>query len=213
MALTGSLDPTKPFPVFADITNAIQLLPDSNIRDILLAQVNASQGDVEKFRNGLAVWFDHSMDRVSGIYKRRIKWISLVVGILTAVILNADTVNVAQALWSDESLRAEIAAVATNFATQSASDKSTTTDPAATTQTLTALQANLHPFPLGWNYMPSSATGPEHGWIWQWISRIVGLSITAIAISLGAPFWFDLLTKFVSIRSTGKKPDRTEIIQ
>ena len=34
---------------------------------------------------------------------------------------------------------------------------------------------------------------------------IIGWLITALAISLGAPFWFDLLTKFVKFRSTGPK--------
>lgn len=34
-----------------------------------------------------------------------------------------------------------------------------------------------------------------------------GWLITALAISLGAPFWFDLLNKLVQLRSSGKKPD------
>ena len=33
---------------------------------------------------------------------------------------------------------------------------------------------------------------------------ILGWLITALAISLGAPFWFDLLTKLVNIRGTGQ---------
>ena len=30
--------------------------------------------------------------------------------------------------------------------------------------------------------------------------------ITAIALSLGAPYWFDLLSKIVSVRGAGRKP-------
>ena len=37
-------------------------------------------------------------------------------------------------------------------------------------------------------------------------NRWIGWLLTAFAISLGAPFWFDLLNKFISARSTGKKP-------
>jgi hypothetical protein len=38
-------------------------------------------------------------------------------------------------------------------------------------------------------------------------TKILGILLTAIAASLGAPFWFDLLNRFVSIRSTGKAPE------
>ena len=35
----------------------------------------------------------------------------------------------------------------------------------------------------------------------------IGLLILALAISLGAPFWFDALGKLAHLRTTGKKPD------
>jgi len=34
--------------------------------------------------------------------------------------------------------------------------------------------------------------------------------MTAIAISLGAPFWFDLLNKFIVVRSTVKPKEKAE---
>lgn len=39
----------------------------------------------------------------------------------------------------------------------------------------------------------------------NWFSMLIGWVITALAISLGAPFWFDLLNKIVSLRGTGTK--------
>lgn len=36
--------------------------------------------------------------------------------------------------------------------------------------------------------------------------KIAGFFITALAISLGAPFWFDLLNRFINLRVSGKKP-------
>jgi len=38
-------------------------------------------------------------------------------------------------------------------------------------------------------------------------TSVLGWLITAFAITLGAPFWFDLLNRFISLRSAGKKPD------
>jgi len=43
----------------------------------------------------------------------------------------------------------------------------------------------------------------EFFWNWKWI----GIVLTALALSLGAPFWFDLLRKLVALRSAGVKPE------
>ncbi|MBA4053587.1 MAG: hypothetical protein C0490_02645, partial [Marivirga sp.] len=51
--------------------------------------------------------------------------------------------------------------------------------------------------------------GPDK--VWYFLSGVgqnfFGLLITAVALSLGAPFWFDLLRRLVAIRSAGVKPE------
>ena len=42
-----------------------------------------------------------------------------------------------------------------------------------------------------------------------WLLKIIGLGITAVAISMGGPFWFDLLGKVIPMRGTGSKPTET----
>jgi hypothetical protein len=54
---------------------------------------------------------------------------------------------------------------------------------------------------LGWRGSLRDSTAQD------WFERILGWILTVLAISLGAPFWFDLLNKFVNIRSNGKSPD------
>lgn len=44
---------------------------------------------------------------------------------------------------------------------------------------------------------------------WDWLMKIVGLLMTAFAVSLGAPFWFDLLNKFIVVRSTVKPREKS----
>lgn len=39
-----------------------------------------------------------------------------------------------------------------------------------------------------------------------WARRLAGWIFTAVAMSLGAPFWFDLLNKFVNLRAAAKPP-------
>jgi hypothetical protein len=38
----------------------------------------------------------------------------------------------------------------------------------------------------------------------DWLLKVLGIFLTALAVSQGAPFWFDLLNRFVTIRSTIK---------
>lgn len=40
-----------------------------------------------------------------------------------------------------------------------------------------------------------------------WIIKILGILISALAVSQGSPFWFDLLSKTTNIRLAGQKPD------
>ena len=39
-----------------------------------------------------------------------------------------------------------------------------------------------------------------------WLTKLLGLVITGAAAAQGAPFWFDILKKFVNVRGTGTNP-------
>lgn len=41
---------------------------------------------------------------------------------------------------------------------------------------------------------------------WNFLTYIIGILITAVSLSFGAPFWFDLLVKAINIRGAGAKP-------
>ncbi|OAV45515.1 hypothetical protein [Lewinella sp. 4G2] len=57
------------------------------------------------------------------------------------------------------------------------------------------------PLGLGWEGVELRALTP-----YALISKLLGFLLTALAISMGAPFWFDLLKKLVNIRSAGNRP-------
>jgi hypothetical protein len=42
------------------------------------------------------------------------------------------------------------------------------------------------------------------------LSAVAGWFLTAFAASLGAPFWFETLTRFINIRGNGLKPEDSE---
>lgn len=54
--------------------------------------------------------------------------------------------------------------------------------------------------PLDWELKPADQQ--------SWWFKSLGWIFTALAISLGAPFWFDLLNKLVNLRGAGKTPEK-----
>ena len=43
-----------------------------------------------------------------------------------------------------------------------------------------------------------------------WLAKFVGLALTIGAVMLGAPFWFDLLSKLGRLRNSGAPPTATD---
>jgi len=233
-AVLGSVDVTKTLPTFDDVKKAIEEMPDSNIRDALLAQLTTVNGDLQLLHENVAAWFDNAMDRVSGVYKRHLKQVSFFVGMVLVLIVNADTLIVTQSLWGDASLRAAMVQSASALlATTKESGGANPAPPSQqTTQTGAAsapqssgtaslddrvkavirevgkAEQELRPLPLGWN---RASMPKEFTWtlLFIFVAKVVGLFLTAIAISLGAPFWFDLLSMFMRVRGTGDKPEKT----
>lgn len=61
--------------------------------------------------------------------------------------------------------------------------------------------------PMGWikgNYPEYNKSETIHIFILDWLAKLFGLLITAFAVSLGAPFWFDLLGKVSPLRKKDK---------
>jgi hypothetical protein len=213
MALIGSLETGKQVPLFADIKAAVEQLGNSNIKSALLASITEANSDLDKLRASIATWFDDAMDRLSGEYRRNLKMISLCVGLGVAVLMNADSLRVGRALWLDKDMREQTAKQAEAFVKQCKdaciAQKGDTADIQAASKNLQerwqATLSELRPLPIGWNEDWKSLKD----W-WWWPQKIIGLLVTGLALSLGAPFWFDLLNKFMSLRGTGQKPQRED---
>jgi hypothetical protein len=218
LALIGSLDPANPVPGIADIRNAVMRLPASSIRDTLLASLTEAGDSIDKLRTSIATWFDDSMERLSGAYKRKLKWISFLIGLGVTVAFNADSLNVAKILWTDADRRAAAVAAATK-AVQT--QPSTPEGDQALRDQLKATESALRSLPIGWGCVGNTggqsvsqcvvakikgAWGDKFGVV----TTILGWAMTIAALTLGAPFWFDTLQKFVNLRGAGAKPKRED---
>lgn len=172
-----------------EVQAVIDKIDDAHpLKRILTALLEDGEDAADKLKLKLAGWFDQGMDRISGWYKRRVKVIVFLIAAVLTVATNASTILIAEELWKNDALRTEIVAKATASAGSG-------TPPVVDSD-------SLKEFPVGW-----PDTMQERSTTW-WIKAVLGWFITIAAVSLGAPFWFDLLGKVASLKGSGNSPSR-----
>lgn len=197
------------------VSSAISKLPTSQVQRAMQVAVDRANGDLAQAQKNLEDWFNNSMDRVSGWYKRRTQLILFLLGLGAAVFLNLDTFAQLAVVSSDKALRDGMVAMAGKI------DKIDV----GTVDTMSGKFKSLG-VQMGWGGCAKDVTaciprpipqsvGCKEGicdsWpsFWDVIKMIFGWFVTAAAVTLGAPFWFDTLNKFMSVRSSLKPDDKS----
>ena len=96
-------------------TQHIQPETAKNFRDLL----DNSSNDINTFRNKLMKWFDETMDRASGWYKRKVGLILFWLGFLIAAAFNVDSIKIAQILANDKEARNQLVTMGVELAKDS----------------------------------------------------------------------------------------------
>lgn len=212
--------PTSPANLAIEVKKGLSRLPDGLAKETLMALLIDGEGQLDKFQTRVETWFDDAMDRVAGFYKQWAQYFALGFGLVAAVIFNVDSIEVAKTLWRDPVARAALVAGAQQQVR--AGLPATPTDEAAAKAQLKAIGEQIEklPLPIGWNgWGPAESKQP--GWRYEedinrflaWtkylVATLAGWLITGLAVSLGAPFWFDILKLLVNVRAAGPKPARS----
>ena len=164
-------------------------------KSALLALANGAARDRDELRTLIEEWFDGAMSRVSGWYKRKTQIIICVLSLLVAVGLNVNTVSIADRLVHDDAVRAAVVQQAAGATARSGDALEATAIKVSEVQRLG--------LPLGWNKRKGDPARPD---LRDHFARTVGgWLLTFLALSLGAPFWFDALSKLAGLRTTGKR--------
>ena len=180
----------------------------------------------EKFRCHLENWYNDSMDRASGWYKKYTQNFLLAIGLILAILFNVDSITVGKKLWFDKDARSGLISAAGSYVDKhteapkvpSQPGQSTLTRQELADQMKTTVQAfndvsETYLLPVGWHYSLAEyryhVTHPDEWQLIHILQQIAGWIITALALSLGAPFWFDLLNKFMVVRSTVKPQEKS----
>jgi hypothetical protein len=184
---------------------AISAIQDNDpLKNALLRLVDAAGNDMDRARANIEGWFNSTMDRVSGWYKRWSQGLIFVLGLLLVAALNVDTIDIGHGLARDPSLRQTLIAASQEVMKAQPNE--------AKDEARQRLQNEYDKLqklglPIGWDW-DDTVRWPGRD-PWRWLMKVIGLLITALAISLGAPFWFDVLNKFMIARSSVKPQEKT----
>jgi hypothetical protein len=190
-----------------DILERVQDLVDKStnpqVKRFLEDALTETKTEREKLLPALERPFNQVMERASGWYKRRVQVLLFVLALALASAINADSFVIGQRLWKNDVLRTAVAAQA----------QTTVSDKQAACVQATAAGTKQSPaqvagacfdqvkqldLPLGWSKSSSPSTTVEA------LAKAIGILLTAFALTLGAPFWFDTLSKLAQLRGTGR---------
>lgn len=182
------------------VSNAAEAL-DADVSKIIPILAGRSRGNFDDFLSEVNNWYTGCQNVVTGWFKITSVRILLITGILMATICNIDTIQIVNSLYRQTELRQSIAA------------KAVKPDDMDATNDLKSLeQSGL----IGWGDQGF------HGYWYQTAAKnkstddprphppvkAAGFLLTALAMSLGAPYWFEFLNKMNNaIRATGLKPE------
>jgi hypothetical protein len=212
----------------AAVRAGVEAKLNPELRTALTALLDASRDDAALLRKNMEQWFDDGMSRVSGWYKRNAQRNLLFLSIGVTLVMNADTLAVARTLWTNQALRAAVVAEAQVRAAKKPPEEAlpmveypdpndaTASEPrnlpSSPTEALSTEEQRLLGELTGWNsdWAKLSAAWKAGNWfstgLLIFLGHLAGWIITAVAVSLGAPFWFDTLNKFMNVRAGGRPP-------
>jgi hypothetical protein len=173
--------------------------------------------DRAKLETALANWFDLYMQRVSGWYTRNTRWILFGIAVLVALGANVDAIAISRNVVDNPGTQTTLVQLGSSV------QQCPTGSSATASSSLDCAQQDISQLPISQLDLFWSAACPAKGaatpsssctfWarhglddFWGWFYKIVGLLLGAFAISLGAPFWFDLIGRGLSLRGTGPEP-------
>lgn len=224
--------------IFDNFKEGLKSLKHSDFKVLMNSLTNESSGFID-LKETIAKWFDDYMDRASGWFKWKMKKYTLYLSIVVTVFFNIDSIDIIKTIWHSDRTRLELVNKATitiweqnnlknaesnfnSFAegdTVQADTLSIQAHLKELTETLDTIPSFLgyYELPFGWESKADFGNGNMKnieyaGDILRSISlmRILGWLLTILALSLGAPFWFNLMNTFVNMRNAGKKPDSSK---
>jgi hypothetical protein len=170
------------------IRNTVRGLPDGEIKTSLSSLIDVTVTDIQTARENVEKWYDDIMQNVSRLYTQHARRIAIICALVVTIVVDADSITVANQLWSQPTLQAAAGAKAEAYIREAPDPKE------ADVSTYIATLEELK-IPILWSMpLPQDEQG--------WLLKILGWVISWVAISQGSSFWYDVLKRVKSAGST-----------
>ncbi|MEG3841977.1 hypothetical protein [Microcoleus sp. herbarium14] len=200
-------------PIYKQIQETLDSMPESlkGSLYILAQRAEGGGGDtqqqLERFEKEIEVWFDQSMQRASGVYKRNARGVAILLGTAIAVAANADSINIVNRLSKDSMLRSTVNLYAKQLVEKNPNTKLDNLTSLTKVQNQVDRALDNVALPFGWNEPNRLELDAQGNLLWPALmTKLFGWILSGVAISMGASFWFEALSKIINIRNAGKKP-------
>lgn len=173
----------------AELKALISTLPESEGKRAMLKWIEQGVTNVNTLRSRAHAYFTGMLDQAAAQFKAHARSLVISLSILLTLLLGTDSIQLAKDLWLNADLRTLTAGQAQILIEQTGGEL----DMKTILETLTQLSI----IKLGWWQLKGAL--PENANALDWAGflalKFLGLGITAVAVSQGSSFWYDLLKK------------------
>jgi hypothetical protein len=200
-------------------------LPESEFKAIIATRLHESEDNYEKFKHSIEEWYCEYMERTRRWYKKRVTYSVYLFAFIITLGLNVDSLFVMNELWKNTKLRESVVTMSEEVTKKEYSkllgDTTVANDSLdlALSKIRTNYQ-NMHmlDFPITWAYayhyhnpdgksLKELTLSEKLSWTISQLTleKFLGLIITTLAVSIGAPIWYDIIKNLVRAREVLKK--------
>ncbi len=170
-----------------ELRKTINKMPESDSKRAMLLWFRQGITNIDDLRAKLTLYFTGLLDQAGATANAMSRSFVITLSIILVLLLGTDSISLARDFWYLPQIRAALSAQASVMV-----QSSNVTDMGTLISELDNLSLSIG-WPQLFRYLPADATLLQ--WIQFIVLRILGLGITAIFVSQGSGFWFDVLRK------------------
>ena len=192
--LSDVLAPKEPGEdLLSGIIKTVAMLPPGKAKDQLGTLMTMGVEKIEDFQNNVVVWFNDAMRGVSQVYTQRVRRIVVLIAFVLVAVGNMDSIAIGKALWQAPATRELVVSIASAQVDAIEQDEEAAPDFGDIPLYVEEFEAAGVPMLWRAEHLPEDAGG--------WALKILGLSLTWAAASMGSSFWYDLLKRIRGLGS------------
>jgi hypothetical protein len=172
------------------LAELIDKLPDSEGKHAFINWINQGVTNLADLRTRTTAYFTGMLDQAAATFRARARSFVIILSVGITLLFGTDTIQLAKTLWTNADLRAIAAAQANAVVAQEGANA----DLSSIVDDLSAYSIKIG----WWQTQQFPQTNNVMDWVIFIFLKVLGLGITAAAVSQGSSFWYDLLKKLSS---------------